>query len=184
MRLNLVNLADGGRVLLIDDFFEPKWINLLQKICGEFQHNKTRWPVSTITQSIHRRMFNESGKDWEKFVDYIKRSDITDTISQALNISMSFSMINLWCDQTGFGALLPHREQGGKYMAQIYITDQSHDWGGTTVYNEQKEILFQMPYRNNYAWFFDDGTTVMHGRHHDVPAGLDRFTLQIWWGAN
>ena len=51
---------------------------------------------------------------------------------------------------------------------------------GTTIYNEAGQVLVQMPYRDNLAWFFH-GMHVMHGRHHDVPEGITRFTLQIWY---
>jgi len=160
---------------------EPQWLEHTRNICNEFQANQGRWPIASWSNGRPRYLFNETGEDWSQLLEHVKDPLSWMQIEQTLDIKMQFSSASLWCDKTGFGSLMPHRETGGDSMAQIYITNQPHDWSGTTVYNEEQQILFQMPYRDNYSWFFDDGKTVMHGRHHDVPPGIDRFTLQIWW---
>ena len=42
MKINRVDLADGGRVLLIDNFLEPQWLEHTRNICNEFQANQGR----------------------------------------------------------------------------------------------------------------------------------------------
>jgi hypothetical protein len=89
--------------------------------------------------------------------------------------------ITFFRDAPGTPPLEPHREQAGAWLSQVYIAAQDHPTNGTTIYTDQKQVLLQLPYRNNTGWLFDTGRTVMHGREHAVPEDLERFSLMIWY---
>ena len=91
------------------------------------------------------------------------------------------SNISFFIDYPGSPPLLPHVEGSDSWLSQVYIASFPHPYNGTTIYNDRKNILFQLPYRDNMGWLFDRGSTVMHGRAHAVPEGLARFSLMIWY---
>jgi hypothetical protein len=95
---------------------------------------------------------------------------------------LEFSYMKLYADLSGLGPLTEHVELAGEYVAQIYFTRTPYPYHGTSVHNQKKELLFTLPYRNNFGWFFDKGTTVMHSRLQDVLPGLNRFSLMLWYG--
>ena len=183
MLINTLTTETGNQVLLIDQVFGTDRLNQLHSMCAEFTPGCEHWPQPDWCAPPHNRpryLFDEKGDEWAELVQFFSSDKFKQPIEQHLSISLEYSMATLWADLTGFGPLGPHKEQGGSYMMQVYLTDTPHDYSGTTIYNENGEVLVQMPYRDNYAWFFH-GMRVMHGRHHDVPKDITRFTLQIWY---
>ena len=188
MLINRLITETGNEVLLIDQVFGADQLDQLHAMCAEFAPGCNHWPQPDWCKPSGnlagfdrpRYLFDKQGHEWAKLEQYFSSGEFTQPIEQHLGIDLKYSTSTLWADLTGFGALGPHKEQGGAYMMQVYLTDIPHDWTGTTIYNEAGEVLVQLPYRDNFAWFFH-GQHVMHGRQHDVPEGLTRFTLQIWF---
>ena len=187
MLINTLTTETGNQVLLIDQVFGADQLDQLHAMCAEFTPGCDHWPQPDWCKqpaniyNIPRYLHNQSGSTWADLVQFFNSSEFKQPIEQFLvRRKLEFNTATLWADMTGFGALGPHKEQGGSYMMQVYLTDTVHSYAGTTIYNENQDILVQLPYRDNFAWFFH-GQQVMHGRHHDVPPGLTRFTLQIWF---
>ena len=183
MLINTLTTETGSQVLLIDQVFGADQLNQLHAMCAKFTPGCEHWPQPDWCAPPHNRpryLFDEKGDEWAELVKFFHSSEFKQPIEQHLNIRLEHSVSSIWADLTGFGALGPHKEAGGSYMMQVYLTNTPHDYSGTTIYNEAGEILVQLPYRDNFAWFFH-GMQVMHGRHHDVPKDITRFTLQIWF---
>jgi hypothetical protein len=188
MLINTLTTETGNQVLLIDQVFGTERLAQLHAMCAEFTPGCEHWPQpdwckpsgNLAGDDRPRYLFNNQGHEWAELVKFFDSSEFKQPIEQHLNIKLEHSVSTIWADFTGFGALGPHKEAGGSYMMQVYLTNTPHDYSGTTIYNENGQVLVQMPYRDNYAWFFH-GMQVMHGRHHDVPKGITRFTLQIWF---
>ena len=188
MLINRLITETGNEVLLIDQVFGADQLDQLHAMCAKFAPGCNHWPQPDWCKPSGnlagfdrpRYLFDKQGHEWAKLEQYFSSGEFTQPIEQHLGIDLKYSTSTMWADLTGFGALGPHKEQGGAYMMQVYLTDTPHDWTGTTIYNETGEVLVQLPYRDNFAWFFH-GQHVMHGRQHDVPEGLTRFTLQIWF---
>jgi hypothetical protein len=187
MLINTLTTETGNQVLLIDQVFGADQLDQLHAVCAEFTPGCDHWPQPDWCKppaniyNIPRYLHDQSGSTWADLVQFFNSSEFKQPIEQFLvRRKLEFNTATLWADMTGFGALGPHKEQGGSYMMQVYLTDTVHSYAGTTIYNENQDILVQLPYRDNFAWFFH-GQQVMHGRHHDVPPGLTRFTLQIWF---
>lgn len=180
MLVNTLTTETGANVFLLDQVFQQPWLDRLHALCNTAELGTDPWPLAAHFNGRPRYLHNETGQDWAELVAYFSSAEFLAHFEQLVGHSLEHSVSSIWADQRGFGPLGPHKEQGGAYMMQIYLTDQPHDWTGTTIYNEAGQVLVQMPYRDNFGWFFH-GMQVMHGRHHDVPDGLTRFTLQIWF---
>jgi hypothetical protein len=186
MLINRLQTETGAEVLLIDQVFEADRLAQLHAVCSEFTPGCATWPQPdwchppSNIHDIPRYLHDQSGTTWADLVQFFDTAEFKQPFEQCVGHELKYSVASLWADLTGFGALGPHKEQGGAYMMQVYLTHTAHSYAGTTIYNENQDILVQLPYRDNFAWFFH-GQRVMHGRHHDVPEGLTRFTLQIWF---
>ena len=183
MLINTLTTETGNQVLLIDQVFGAERLKQLHAICAKFTPGCEHWPQPTwciVPQHRPRYLFDEKGDEWAELVQFFNSAEVKQPIEQHLDLTLEYSVSSMWADMTGFGPLGPHKETGGGYMMQVYLTDTPHDYSGTTIYNEAGQVLVQMPYRDNFGWFFHGGN-VMHGRHHDVPEGITRFTLQIWY---
>jgi hypothetical protein len=188
MLINTLTTETGSQVLLVDQVFSKDRLNQLHAMCAEFSPGCEHWPQPDWCKpsgnlaglNIPRYMFDNNGDEWAELVQFFSGDEFKQPFEQHLGIDLEYSTATLWADMKGFGTLGPHKEEGGGYMMQVYLTNTPHDYSGTTIYNEAGQVLVQMPYRDNFAWFFN-GMQVMHGRHHDVPEGITRFTLQIWY---
>lgn len=179
MLITQVDLVNGSRVLLLEDFFPADLIAQLQQICLEYPASDV-WTVPFgFDSTTARRSYTGPGLAAVKA--WLASAECTDQLSARVGRPIEYSDLHLWCDPPGVDQLAPHKEQGGEYLAQFFVADVEHSYTGTTVYNDDGRILFQMPYRNNYGWFFSTGRTVMHGREHPVPAGINRFSLLVWY---
>jgi len=183
MLINTLTTETGNHVLLIDQVFSEDRLKQFHAICAKFTPGCEHWRQPSwciVPQHRPRYLFDGKGDEWAELVQFFNSAEVKQPIEQHLDLTLEYTTSSMWADLTGFGTLEPHKEAGGSYMMQIYLTNKSHDYSGTTIYNEAGEVLVQMPYRDNFAWFFH-GMKVMHGRHHDVPKGITRFTLQIWY---
>ena len=180
MLVNTLTVETGEKVFLLDQVFDQHWLGRLHALCDCAVLGTDPWPLATHFSGRPRYLYNETGDDWGELVSYFSGPEFLCAFEQLVGHPLKYSVASIWADQRGFGALNPHKEYGGKYIMQVYITDTPHDWTGTTIYNEQQQVLAQLPYRDNFGWFFH-GMRVMHGRQHDVPEDMTRFTLQIWF---
>ena len=180
MLVNTLTLSTNEQVHLLEEVFDQPRLNQLHALCKQFSPGCEHWPMPDWTEGRPRYMFDRQGAVWAELDEYFNSAEFKKPLEDQLGISLQRSESSIWADLTGFGPLGAHKEGGGSYMIQVYLTDTPHDYSGTTIYNEAGEVLVQLPYRDNFAWFFH-GMKIMHGRHHDVPAGIKRFTLQIWY---
>jgi hypothetical protein len=187
MKISTVDLEYGSRVLILDQVFPEHMLTKMHNLCSTYYSGSNDWKppahfdAKSLDQKVARYVYYGTDPFYTtELPEFLKSSTATE-ISQKLNTEISYSMISLWVDLPGLGSMLPHVETGGSYLSQVYITNTDHPYTGTTIYRPDNEILFQLPYRDNFGWFFDKGTTVQHGRHHDVPQGISRFSLMIWF---
>lgn len=180
MLVNTLTVETGEKAFLIDQVFDPMWLDRLHALCNSAELGKEPWPLAEHFGGRPRYLHDGTGSEWSSMQKYFSSTEFVKSFEDLVGHPLKYSTASIWADQKGFGSLGPHKEQGGAYMMQVYLTDNPHDWTGTTIYNEAGQIISQLPYRDNFGWFFH-GMRIMHGRHHDVPAGLTRFTLQIWF---
>jgi hypothetical protein len=180
MLINKLTVETGEQVFLLDQVFDQQWLEKLHTLKNSAILGQAPWPLAAHFGGRPRYLHNESGEQWQSLTQYFASDEFSAPLELLIGQKLKYSTASIWADQRGFGALNPHKEYGGAYMMQVYLTDTPHDWTGTTIYNEKQQVLAQLPYRDNFGWFFH-GMRVMHGRHHDVPEGITRFTLQIWF---
>jgi hypothetical protein len=177
MLVNEINLANGKQLFLLDKFFPPAQLAQLEQLCDAFTPDSESW---TQSFSNSRWVYNGTDTVYQQVVEYLSSTELTTQLSQLVGRDVHLSNHTLWLDVPGFGSLKPHRETGGEFLAQVFITKQFDNYNGTTFYTDDKNVLFQMPYRNNFAWLFE-GTQVLHGRQFDVAPGLKRFSIMMWY---
>jgi hypothetical protein len=183
MLVTTVKLVNNSKVLLLEDFFPSPLIDKLLDLCDTHPDPTTWTTPFGFDDTAIRRSYTGRSPIIIETEQWLGSSDCLSILEKHIGKSLSYSDMHLWCDSTGVESMKPHKEQGGEFLAQFFIARTEHSYTGTTIYNDDGRILFQMPYRNNYGWFFDQGTTVMHGREHPVPNDIKRFSLLVWYGS-
>lgn len=179
MLVTTVNLPDGKPVFLLEQFFPADKLALLHQICDNFDKDSKYW---THPEGFNNSRWVHTGteKEYQLIVEYLSSPELMNKLSELIGHPVHLSNHTLWLDVTGLGPLRPHREAGGEFLAQIFITRQFDNFNGTTFYSNDRNVLFQLPYRNNFGWLFK-GTEVLHGRQFDVAPGLERFSIMMWY---
>jgi hypothetical protein len=178
MKINSVVLIDKQLVLLLEDFFETDFLEKLTQLFE--QHTKSPDWIDAEWTSC-RRIYCGNDPVYLELLKVLSSPTTLTPIEQALGKKIKFDSVKLWADYPGFGPLQAHQEGSGQGQAQIYITRKEHATNGTSILNNDKQLLFTLPYRNNYGWYFDDCTKVMHSREFDVPVNTVRYSLIFWY---
>ena len=175
MDITQIKLSNNNCVYLFNDLYPDDILNKLSTICNNFNTESADWTPAEWT--TNRYIF----KNFKYFNSLLYEfyETFAHTMLPSLGHKLRYESSSLWVDLPGLGKLQPHVEGlgGGTYLMQIYLTDKNEPFNGTTIYTDDKEILFQLPYRNNFGWLFDQATGVMHGRHSDVSPNLKRFSI-------
>ena len=180
--VNTVSLSTGAKVFLLEKVLPEIVHEKTKTLFDTFSQDNQHWVMPEWTQGRPRYVYQGQDERYNELKNFANSSELLTQLEQLLGITVQNTGIDLWIDFAGFGTLAPHYEnEGSVYLAQIYISDKEYPFIGTTIYNDNKEILFQLPFRDNYAWFFDKGYTVMHGREHDIPDDLARCSVMLWF---
>jgi len=182
MIINTVTISTGAKVFLIEEFLPTSIHISIKQLFDSFNKDNADWKMPTWTEGRPRYVYCGNSNEYNLLKNYVASPELIDQLESILGLKVQNTGIDLWVDFSGFGTLAPHYEnEGSIYLAQIYISDQEYPFIGTTIYNDNKEILFQLPFRDNYGWLFDKGYTVMHGRKHDIPENLARCSIMLWF---
>lgn len=179
MLVNCVTLATGNPVYLIDEFFTAEPLAALHRICDNYSHTNPQWTQPPGFNNS-RWVYDCASPEFQAVTEYTNSAEVLGQLSQLAGCPVWLSNTAMWVDLAGIGRLQPHREAVGGFLVQIFITQVADNLNGTTFYNENRQVLFQLPYRNNFGWLFE-GDRVLHGRQSDVPAGLSRFSIMLWY---
>lgn len=183
MIISRVSLAPNANVLLIENFFDNKLLEDIQQYFDNWENDPDEWITPTELYCGVRWRCVGNNPIYQCIRDYFASNATIEQLTRYLpGKKIYLSNFNIWVDRTGMGPMRPHVEQADGWLAQIFVTRKEHPYTGTTIYSSNNKILFQLPYRNNFGWFFDKGNTVNHGRAHDVPEGIDRFIIMAWYG--
>jgi hypothetical protein len=185
MDITQVNMINGSRVFILEHVLDPVVLAHAHALAASFDPANPLWQRAG-TSSQHPRW--EYAVEHDTFAPVHAAFQCPEHLAQwqhqlapAGSTQLFCSNISFFIDAPGSPPLLPHVEGSTSWLSQVYIAAFPHSYNGTTVYNDLKQILFQLPYQDNTGWLFDTGATVMHGRAHSVPEGLARFSLMIWY---
>jgi hypothetical protein len=178
MQVTCVELPTGDTVALVDGFFPDRVLQLAETIEQEFAPNNPDW---TTPEAIpNRRVYTSTTPEYQQLKDYAASAEACRAVESIVGRTVWLSNMTVWTDLPGTGPLRPHRETAGEYLVQVFITDDPDGITGTTFYNEQRQVLFQLPFRNNFGWVFE-GQRVLHGRQHSVAEGRTRTVVMLWY---
>lgn len=181
MIVNTVTTPIGARIFLIDNFFEAELLVKVRELFKGFSGKQDNgWKNPDWTSK--RYIYQGTDSNFLELKKYVQSTECVSQLESLLgNVKISNTGLDLWIDLPGFGPLAPHFEnEGSIYISQIYISDKDYPNNGTTIYTDDKQILFQLPFRDNFGWFFDKGYTVMHGRINDVEPE-NRYSVMLWY---
>jgi hypothetical protein len=183
MNISRLNITPNSNVLIIEDFFDQELLARVQQYFDNWQTDVDEWVAPTELHRGTRWQCMGTNPVYQLMRDYFASEQVVQQLNRYLpGKKMYLSNFNIWLDRKGMGPLQPHVEQADGWLAQIFVTRVEHPYTGTTIYSADNKILIQLPYRNNFGWFFDKGCTVNHGREHDVPESIDRFIVMAWYG--
>lgn len=184
MLVNRVHLPTGANVLILEQVFPAALLADLHQLCERWSHiDRENWITPQGFEGRPRWLYCGNSPEYLAAEKFLSAPEFASRLQGEVHRDdLEYSHMQLWVEQHGIGSLGAHKEQAGAFLAQIYLTETEHSYAGTTIHNDAQQILFQLPYRDNFGWFFDTGRTVMHGREHDVPEGIDRFAIMVWFG--
>jgi hypothetical protein len=182
MNIHKIELATGQRACLLDEFLPTDLIKKVYTVFDSFSINDPTWVPDPPNDPDHVR-FRYDGPNpiVGEVEEYLRSLAVLDKLGHAIGKKLEFDLVKFWIDTKML--LGPHVEQpnGGISMAQIYITKVEHPFLGTTLYQDNEKILFQLPFRNNFGWFFEKSDTVMHGKLTETPEKFNRCSLMIFF---
>ena len=180
MKINVLELANGYKTFLLEDIFPDVLLDRILKICDEVDNRD--WQFEEW--SLFRKIYKGKNETYTDVKNYLSSNFFTEPIEDIIKKKMFLSDFALWADYPGFGPLLPHVEQTGQGQGQIFITRKEYPTNGTSIMNDEKQLLLTLPYRNNFGWYMDDCKKIMHSRDYDVPNDIIRFSLIYWHNYN
>lgn len=102
-----------------------------------------------------------------------------DQLSAAIGRSVFVADTGIWLDEPGF-AMGKHLDNEGVVMSmQIYLNENADNLG-TTFYNEDSTIRYQLPYKFNCGYMMINGPEQYHGMINPVPANSYRISSYSW----
>jgi len=133
---------------------------------GEFRKG-----ISTGSKAIKFRCFIEKDnlKDVPNLINLIEELRSKDTygyISELIkkNLSNSYVRIEIICDRQGFW-LKPHCDIKEKLISGLIFANPFNESEnlGTDLYDEKRNKVKTVPYKDNYGYFFTSGPNTWHG---------------------
>lgn len=185
MDITQIQLVNGSRVFITEDVLDSATLAYAHDLARNFSETNPLWHRAGTADMHPRWEYATQDPSFapvkQAFSNPVHLAQLKQLLAPATSRELFCSNITFFIDYPGSPPLLPHKEGSDSWLSQVYIASFPHPYNGTTVYNDRQKILFQLPYRDNMGWLFDNGATVMHGRAHTVPADLTRFSLMIWY---
>lgn len=182
MNNTVINYLERSKICLIDDFFTPE---LSEQILTIFDNiNDTDWPDTEVFKHrTGRLLYQGKSRTADQIMSYAASPEILEQIKGMLGNSVQLGGISLWADFEGY-TITPHVDPDFfDYAVQIYMSRDPVKWNspilGTTIYQTPSKILFQLPYRNNFGYFFEKPGEVLHGLATPVPPGMQRNSVYL-----
>lgn len=178
MKLNIVNLSNGYKTLLLEDIFPTDLLDQIHSLCAESQNDNSDWQY--VEWSRLRKTYKGTNTTFNNIKTFLSSKQFIEPIEHIVGQKMILTDFSLWADYPGFGSLLAHRENDGQGQGQIFIASKEYSTNGTSFMNDKKQLLFTLPYRDNYGWYMDNCTKIMHSREFDVPKDIVRYCIVFW----
>lgn len=182
MNIHKIELSTGQKMCLVDQFFNSIMLKKVHEVFESFSLDSKHWVPDPPNDPEHVR-FRYDGPNplVQEIEEYLSSSEVLGALEKTFNNKLKFSVLKFWVDTKML--LGPHVEQpnGNITMAQIYITNQEYPYLGTTMYQDNKKLLFQLPYRDNFGYCWEKSDEVMHGKICETPEGFNRKSLIIFF---
>ena len=176
--------ASRLQVLLVDNFFPDDLLEELLIMCETSETHPDDWEYAEWTnkRKIHKGNTDTYRKLEQTLSDSTFLSELTQW-PQSFGrppLRMQFIECKVWADYPGFGTLNAHTDNTPHIQGQIFLTRNTHKTNGTSMMSPSKELLFTLPYRNNYGWVMQDCRETMHSREFDTVPNTVRYSVIFW----
>lgn len=182
MKSTRIEYQKDSNIFLLDNFFHADLVENILKLFDNI--NNSDWESSkTFQHQSGRLMYKGNNTAIDQITQFASSSDITIELSKLINSTVEFDSVSLWADIEGY-EITPHTDPDYfQHAVQIYVTRDQCYWNspmmGTTIYSAQQQALLQLPYRNNFGYFFETPNRVVHGLGTTVPAGMQRNSVYL-----
>jgi hypothetical protein len=182
MKSTRIDYEENSKIFLLDNFFSHELIEHIATIFDNI--TDPAWASSQIFEHrAGRLMYSENNTIIDQIRNFASSTGVIDALSTLIQSTVKFDSVNLWADFEGY-EITPHTDPDYfKYAIQIYVSREKFHWNtpmfGTTIYSAQQLPLLQLPYRNNFGYFFEKPHKVCHGLGTAVPAGMQRNSVYL-----
>jgi hypothetical protein len=186
MNITKVELEDNTRIFILDKFFDSQLVRELNALFNTVTTAPENWPSPEIFKHYAgRQIYAGTSPILDKIRAAANSDPIRSQLSELLGHNIKLLSLDLWVDSPGY-TIHPHVDPAFfAHAVQIYITDNTtaeYRIGmpfGTTVYHPDHRVLFQLPYRTNSGYFFENPQQTCHGLNGQVPEGMQRNSVYL-----
>jgi hypothetical protein len=187
MKLNTINLSNGSRFFIVEDFFGEEQYNSIVGLFDQYTaDNADWWEDPVYAHTYHGRCVYRGSSEVVDQINQLATSAATlEWISGLIGKELEFAGSDLWLDLPGY-RVTPHYDGTHfEYAVQIYVPDpgpgRSWEMLGTCVYTDANMYrpLFEIHYIANRGYIIDRADTVRHGVNHAIPQQYRRQSVYI-----
>ena len=184
MIINTFQYANKLQVLLVDKFFSDDLLEQMLVMCETSETHPDDWQYAEWTNK--RKIHKGNTATYKILEETLSNAEFLSQLAawpQTFGrppLTMQFIDCKLWADYPGFGTLDAHTDNTPHIQGQIFLTRETHKTHGTSIMNSDQQLLFTLPYRNNYGWVMQDCRETMHSREFDTAPGTVRYSLIFW----
>jgi len=174
-----VQFANNARLFLIDNFFSEELNNQVFGTFMSYNDTNTNWGNTTnFEHKPGRKVYTGSVGNIDA---YVQTPAVLDQIRTLLGKPVKYLSSSMWVDLPGY-TISPHYDiDAFEHAVQIYMTDPSKNFEmmGTAFYLNNKQLMFEIPYRRNSGYLIDTAQSILHGLHHSIPPGFLRYSVYM-----
>jgi hypothetical protein len=185
VNITTVELENKTRIFILDQFFERELVRDLYELFDTVTTDVAAWSDSDVFKHhAGRLVYTGASPVLDKIRTAANDVGLRGKLSELLGHDIKFLSLDLWVDQPGY-TIAPHYDPAFfEHAVQIYITNNPDYYAGpplgTTIFQQQQQrVLFQLPYRTNFGYFFESPQQVYHGLAGSVPEGMQRNSVYL-----
>jgi hypothetical protein len=168
-------------VYLVEDYFPLDLLEHLQNIFDSYQAQSPDWAApSQFAHRGGREVYVKPDSRLDLIRQYASSDHMLSQVAEHMGNPVVFDDLQLWEDLPGY-AIAPHLDITDAYdhAIQLYVTKEDADHLGTTFFNSDRKVLFQLPYRNNFGYVLPNPSKIWHGLTTPVPPGVHRHSVYL-----
>jgi hypothetical protein len=184
MQATTVTFPNSGRLYIIENFLER---SLAQRVLDWFQAPSDLWQADKkFSHQAGRLIYTAQHAILEQVLAAATTESVLLQLSAWTQRPIGCDNIEAWVDLPGYSIdthqdlMAPGQEY---YGLQIFFARSVTPALGTCFCALAPDPVFNLPLRQNLAYFVDRGDLVRHGMAQSVPQSVQRYSLHLKYKA-